>query len=160
MDLGDLDPDLLLDTIILCSYVVDSLFDMDRLRELLLLRTPLLSVAAIIIVVIIVLLIAVAVTVAAVIAAILVTVLITILIAAFILVIGGLTCSDLLIVILGALTILIILSRTVIVPTPVIAIAATVIVVIISVTVTVILLLRCALGARVLCHCFLRCLKL
>lgn len=152
MYFGDLDPDLLLDTVILGLDIVYRFFDMNRLGILLLLRSsvvPLASLLPVAAVVIEIIILSAAVTAALII----------------IPVLGRLRCAlDLLglpvivfLEILSVLVSVIVLPGTVIIsPAVIIPVTATVIVVITAVSSAVFLFLRCALGAHILCHCFLR----
>ena len=147
MYLRDIDPDLLLETIVLSSYILYCLFDMDRLGRIIVLGTLRSSVGAVPVIV-------------------LVTVIAAVLIALIIgsVVIGITLCLrlDLIFLILCGLYLLAltdILPGAVVVPSSgIIAVAGTVVIVacVISVAAVIVLLLGSIRIIVVLCHFFLR----
>ena len=147
MYLRDIDPDLLLETIVLSPYILYCLFDMDRLRRIIVLGTLRSSLGAVPVIV-------------------LVTVIAAVLIALIIgsVVIGITLCLrlDLIFLILCGLYLLaltVILPGAVVVPSSgIIAVAGTVVIVacVISVAAVIVLLLGSIRIIVVLCHFFLR----
>ena len=146
MYLRDIDPDLLLETIVLSLYILYSLFDMYRLGRIIVLGTLRSSVGAVPVIV-------------------LVTVIAITLIALIIgSVVIGITFDlrlDLILLILGRLYLLaltIVLPGAVIIPSSgIVAVAGTVVIVtsVISVATVIVLLLRSIRIIIVLCHFFL-----
>ena len=148
MYLRDIDPDLLLETIVLGLNILYRLFDMDRLGRIIVLGTLRSSVGAVPVIV-------------------LVTVIAVTLIALIIgSVVVGITLNlrlDLVLLILGRLYLLalaVILPGAVVVPSSgIVAVAGTVVIVVasvISVAAVIVLLLRSISVIVVLCHFFLR----